>query len=72
MSSLLHSLVAISFPSPYSECIMGVVGVNRKERAMILGFEEAVFSPVSKLGVLLHVSAVYTFLSMAEKSFLGC
>ena len=44
---------------------------NGKEGVKILGFEEVVFSPVSKLGVLLHVSTVYPFLSMAGKSFLG-
>ena len=41
--SFLHGLAAISFTSPYPECILGVAGANGKEGAMILGFEEAVF-----------------------------
>ena len=71
LSSLLHGLAVFSFPSPYPECVLGVAGANGKEGPMNLGFEEAVFSPVSKLGVLLHVSVVYPFFSMAGKSFLG-
>ena len=72
MSSLLHGLAIVSFPSPYLECVLGVAGVNGKEGAMILGFEEVVFSPMRKLRVLLHVFLHFSYFLQAGKLVLGC
>ena len=71
LSSLLHGLAVVSFPSPYSECDLGVAGVNGKEGTMILGFEEVVFSPVRKLGVLLYISLHFSYFLQAGKLFFG-
>ena len=71
LSSLLHGLVGISFPSPYSNYVLGVVGASGKEGAMILGFEEAVFSPVRKLGVLLHIFLHFSYFLQAGKLIFG-
>ena len=43
--------------------------VNEKKGTMILGFEEAIFSPMSKMGVLLHVSVIVPFFSMDGSRF---
>ena len=71
-SSLLHGLAIIYFDSPYSEYILGVSRVNGKEGAMILGFEEAIFSPVRNLGFLLHIFCIFLVFWKLGNSFLGC
>ena len=50
---------------------MGVVGVNGKEGAMILGFDETIFSPVRKLGVLLHIFMHFSYFLEAGKLVFG-
>ena len=71
LSSLLHGWVVVSFPSPYSECVLGVAGVNGNEGAMILGFEEAFFTPMRNLGVLLHVFMHSSYFLQAGKLIFG-
>ena len=49
---------------------LGVVGVNGKEGATILGFEEVLFALVRKLGFILHVfSAFFLFYPSWETRF---
>ena len=67
LSSLLHGLVVVSCPSPYSELILGVAGENGKEGAMILGFEDVVFAPVRKSRVLLHIFLYFSYFLQAGK-----
>ena len=50
---------------------MGVARANEKEGATILGFEEAIFSPVRKLGVLLHVFLHFSYFLQTGKLVFG-
>ena len=71
LSSLLHGLAIVSLPSPYPGCVLGVSSVNGKEGATILGFEEAVFASVRKLGVLFHVFLHFSYFLQAGKLVFG-
>ena len=71
LSSLLHGLVVVSFPSPYSNCALGVARANGKEGATIFGFEEAIFSPVRKLAVLLHIFLHFSYFLQVGKLVFG-
>ena len=45
--------------------------MNGEEGSTILGFEEAVFSPVRKLGVLLHIFLHFSYFLEAGKLVFG-
>ena len=50
---------------------MGIAGANGKEGATILGFEEAAFSLVRKMGVRLHIFLHFFYFLQVGKLVFG-